>query len=177
MMRNVLGLVCGLALAGAAGAQAPKPADKVEYIDRAQVTQPGLAPGMKVIELSPNSRTFRINFAKGDEIASGLLEFAEKYHLTNSHFTAIGAFDHVTLGWYDPAKRTYRKNQLDEEVEVASFSGNITLDAKGKPVVHAHCVVALSDGRAMAGHFVEGHVSLVMQVYLEDSVPLVPAGK
>lgn len=166
-------MVCGFTLAVAAAAQAPK----VEYVERTEVTPRGLAPGMKVTELKPESRTFQITFAKGDEVASGLLDFAEKNHLTNSHFTALGAFDHAVLGWYDLSKRLHKKIRIDEEMEVGSFVGNITLDGKGKPVVHAHCVVGLSDGRAMAGHFVEGHVSLVMQVYLTDSEPLAPAAK
>jgi len=178
-MRKSLALVCGMALAGAAAAQAPKvegaPAPKVEYVERNEVTPHGLAPGVKVVELKGEPRTFQITFAKGDEVASGLLDFAEKYHLTNSHFTGLGAFDHAVLGWFDPAKRLQKKNRIDEEVEVGSFVGNITLDSKGKPVVHAHCVVGLTDGRAMAGHFVEGHVSLVMQIYLTDSEPLTTA--
>jgi uncharacterized protein len=179
-MWKTLALICGMALAGAAGGQTPKgegaPAPKVEYVERGEVTPHGLAPGMKVTELkSSGSRTFQITMAKGDEVASGLLDFAEKYHVTNSNFTGLGAFDHAVLGWFDPAKRLQKKNRIDEEVEVGSFVGNITLDSKGKPVVHAHCVVALTDGRAMAGHFVEGHVSLVMQIYLTDSEPLTPA--
>ena len=179
-MLKGIAVACGVMLAAGAqeqktSDQAPKSADKIEYVDRAEATPHGLAPGVKVTELSPNSRTFQITFARGDEVASGLLDFAEKNHLTNSHFTALGAFDHAVLGWYDLSKRAHKKIRIDEEMEVASFVGNITLDAKGKPVVHAHCVVGLSDGRAMAGHFVEGHVSLVMQVYLTDSEPIAAA--
>jgi predicted DNA-binding protein with PD1-like motif len=174
MMRRVslLGVMVSLAVV----AQAPDAAKKVEYVDRAEVTPHGLAPGMKVNEIGANTRTFQITFAKGDEVASGLLDFAEKNHLKNSHFTAVGAFDHAVLGWYDLKQRAHKKIPIDEEMEVASFVGNVTLDSKGKPVVHAHCVVGLSDGRAMAGHFVSGHVSLVMQVYLVDSEPIA-AGK
>jgi len=180
-MWRTLALICGMTLAGAAAAQAPKaegaPAPKVEYVERNEVTPHGLAPGMKVTELkSSGGRSFQISFVKGDEVASGLLDFAEKYHVTNSNFTGLGAFDHAVLGWFDLAKRLHKKNRIDEEMEVGSFVGNITLDSKGKPVVHAHCVVGLTDGRAMAGHFVEGHVSLVMQIYLTDSEPLTPPG-
>jgi uncharacterized protein len=146
---------------------------KDEYVTRDEVVKPGLAPGMKATDLGPGSagRTFQILFTKGDEVASGLLEFAEKNHLKNSHFTGIGAFDQAVLGWYDPAKKAQKKNKFNEEMEVAAFTGNVTLNKDGKPVVHAHCVVALSDGSAKAGHFVSGHVSLVMQIYLVDSDP------
>jgi hypothetical protein len=152
-------------MAFAANAQVPQAgqAPKVEYQDRSEVTPHGMAPKMKVTEMHSSGRSFQILFSKGDEVASGLLDFAEKNHVKYAHFTAVGAFDHMVLG--------------DEEVEVSSFVGNITPDAKGNPVVHAHCVVGLSDGRAMAGHFIEGHVSLVMQVYLDEIEPVTSASK
>ena len=38
----------------------------------------------------------------GDEAFSGLLEFADKYHVASAHFTAIGALNRATVGWFDP---------------------------------------------------------------------------
>ena len=32
---------------------------------------------------------------------SGLTEFAEKYHIKNGHFTALGALDKGIFGWTD----------------------------------------------------------------------------
>src|SRR5436190_125787 len=60
--------------------------------------RPGLAPGLKATELSPNVRTFRLVFARGDDVLQGLAEFAEKNHLSSSRFTAIGAFSSATIG-------------------------------------------------------------------------------
>src|SRR5258708_40090131 len=37
----------------------------------------GNAPGLKVTDLGHSPRTYRVNMAKGDEIVSGLTEFAE----------------------------------------------------------------------------------------------------
>jgi predicted DNA-binding protein with PD1-like motif len=173
MIRNVSFAAIGLVMAFAANAQAPQAA---QYQDRSEATPHGMAPKMKVTEMHAG-RSFQVLFSKGDEVASGLLDFAEKNHVKYAHFTAVGAFDHAVLGWFDPVKRAQKRNPLDEEVEVTSFVGNITPDAKGNPVVHAHCVVALSDGRAMAGHFIEGHVSLVMQVYVEELEPVTSASK
>jgi predicted DNA-binding protein with PD1-like motif len=155
-----------LGLGTAALAQEP------EYLTR-MPAQPGMAPGLKAAELSPKIRTFQLVFAKGDEVIAGLTEFAGKEHLANAHFTAIGAFDHAVIGWFDPGKRAYKVTRLDEEMEVTSFTGNITRDRDGKPVVHAHGVVSLlRNGAVQAGHIVEGHVSLTMQLYLEDAEAL-----
>jgi hypothetical protein len=174
MMKSfALASLFAVALAGSAEAQIQAPAPEPEYIPRDANPAKGMAPGLKATELGPKIRTFQLVFAKGDEVQAGLAEFAEKNHLTAAHFTAIGAFDKAILGWSDPDKKAYKVIRLNEEMEVTSFTGNITRDREGKPVVHAHCVVALlRNGAVYSGHFLEGHISLTMQLYMEDSEPL-----
>jgi predicted DNA-binding protein with PD1-like motif len=66
---------------------------------------------MKVELLNPGESTkqYAVIFYQGDEAFSGLLEFAEKYQVTSAHFTAIGAVNGATLGWFDPQPRCTRK--------------------------------------------------------------------
>src|SRR5215203_7351124 len=71
------------------------------YVPRGTRPGKGLAPGMKVTDLGKGGRTFRVNFTKGDEIMSGMTEFAEKYHIRNGHFTGVGAINRATFGWSD----------------------------------------------------------------------------
>jgi len=155
-----------LGLGGLLGAQAPPVEDG--YIRRMPDTARGLAPGMQVKQFANTGRTFEVTMRKGDEVAAGLIEFAEQNHLKAAHFTGVGAFGSAVLGWFDPDKRAYKKIAVDQEAEVVSFAGNITMQ-NGKPSLHAHCVVALSDGSTKGGHFIEGHVSLAMQVFVVDS--------
>jgi predicted DNA-binding protein with PD1-like motif len=162
-------LVGGILLALPAAAQNAEP----EYLTREANPPAGKAPGLKSSELEPRMRHFQLTFARGDEVGAGLAEFAGKNHLTVSRFTAIGAFDHAVIGWFDPEKRAYKVIRLNEEMEVTSFTGNILRGRDGKPVVHAHCTVALlRNGQIYSGHFVEGQISLTMQMALEDSEPL-----
>jgi predicted DNA-binding protein with PD1-like motif len=134
--------------------------------------QPGTAPGMKATELPSHLRMFRITFAKGDDPAAGLADFADKNHITNAQFSAIGAFGSATIGWSDHPKKAFKVVKLNEEMEVASFNGSVTRDKDGKPYVHAHCVVGLlGNGRVYAGHCLEERVSLTMELYLTDAGP------
>lgn len=113
-------------------------------------------------------RTFAIVFATGDEVAGGLLRFAEENHLSASHFTAIGAFERVTLGYFDWQRKDYRRIPVLEQVEVLSLIGDIAL-ADGKPKVHAHVVVGKSDGTAHGGHLLEAYVRPTLEVVLVES--------
>ena len=97
-------------------------------------------------------RTFAVVFDKNDDVRECLLEFANANRFGNAHLTAIGAFSEVTLGFFDPAQKDYRKTPVKEQVEVLSFIGNMVLN-DGKPRLHAHVVVGKSDGSAHGGHF------------------------
>jgi predicted DNA-binding protein with PD1-like motif len=170
MMRStLLAAILAAGLANAAWAQGEPSFD---YMPSSGV-HTGTAPGLKATELSPRTRLFQIVFSKDDDVAAGLADFAEKNHLTNAHFSAIGAFGSAIIGWSDRPKKAFKVVKLNEEMEVAAFNGSITRDKDGKPVVHAHCVVGLlSNGKVYAGHCLEEHVSLTMQMYLTDSEPL-----
>jgi predicted DNA-binding protein with PD1-like motif len=176
MMRSLtlaltLVLALSLTLIFAAGARA------VEYAPQSAIP-PGTAPGLKATELYPRPRSFHLVFARGDDLRAGLVEFADKNHLTNARFTAIGALDSAVIGWSDRPKKAFKIIRLNEEMEVASLSGNIVRDRSGKPVVHVHCVVALlRNGAVYAGHLLQGKVSLTMQMYLDDYKPLLPPSK
>jgi uncharacterized protein len=171
MMRSLIPvLIFAIALVGSACAKDQGPA--LDYATDAS-TQAGAAPGLTATELNPKTRLFHLVFSRGDDVKAGLADFAVKNHLTDAHFTAIGAMDSAVIGWSDRPKKAFKVVRLEEEMEVASFSGSITRDKDGNPVVHVHCVVALlRNGAVYAGHLLHGRVSLTMQLYLTDSEPL-----
>jgi len=113
-------------------------------------------------------KTFAIIFDKGDEAASGLLSFAKENKLSASHFTAIGAFERVTLGFFERERRDYKRIVIEEQVEVLSLVGDIALDGD-EPKVHAHVVVGKADGTAHGGHLLEASVWPTLEVILVES--------
>ena len=154
--------------------RAQSPESHPDALVKKSPAKEGLAPKVKVIEFSRTVRSFQLTFGKGDDVASGLRDFALQHHLTAAHFTAIGAFDHAVLGWSDPNVHAFKTTVLDQEVEVVACSGSITIN-NGQPNVHTHAVVALPDGSTRGGDLIEGRVSLTLQVFLEDAEPLTAA--
>jgi predicted DNA-binding protein with PD1-like motif/type 1 glutamine amidotransferase len=150
-----------------ARAQPPTPEG---YVPRGTRPGKGLAPGMKVTDLGRGARTYRVNMTKGDEIMSGLTEFAEKYHIKNAHFTAVGAIDKGLFGWSDVERGLGQKKiELNQEAEIVSLMGSISVDAQGRSNVHGHGTVALSDGSVRGGHWWEAHVSIIAEIFVTEA--------
>ncbi|MGI8811692.1 MAG: PPC domain-containing DNA-binding protein [Pyrinomonadaceae bacterium] len=116
-----------------------------------------------------NGKTYAIIFDAGDEVKSGLMDFAKKHGLSASSFTAIGAFERATLGYFDIEKQEYEKIPFNEQVEVISLIGDVATGSDGNPKVHAHCVVAKRDGTAHGGHLLEAFVRPTLELILTES--------
>jgi uncharacterized protein len=123
----------------------------------------------KQIESRDGRRTFAIVFRTGDEVASGLFAFAHENGIGGAYFSAIGALQDVTLGFWDGETRDYRRISVREQVEVLTLVGNVAVAPEGGPRVHAHVVVGKADGTAHGGHLLEGHVRPTLEVILVES--------
>ena len=136
-----------------------------EYVSPSQAVARGKAPRMQVQLLSQGeqAKQYAVIFGKGDEAFSGLQEFAEKYHVTSAHFTAIGAVNGATVAWFDPKRKMYKKIPLEGQFEVISMVGDIAL-YQGKPIVHTHMVVGAADGTTRGGHVLDANVAPTLEV-------------
>src|SRR5216683_257049 len=136
-----------------------------DYVAPSEAGPKGKAPRMQVQLLSAGEQTkqYAVIFYTGDEAFSGLQKFAEDYHVTSAHFTAIGAVNGATLGWFDPQRKMYKKIPITGQHEVIGMSGDIAL-YQGKPVVHTHMLVGASDGTPRAGHVLAANVAPTLEV-------------
>lgn len=115
----------------------------------------GKAPGMKVMLLSENgsSKTYVVVFSKGDEIVSGLTDFAKNYDIKSAHYHGIGSAFSLELGWFDFDRLQYMVIPVGV-AEVTSIIGNIT-QYNGEPVTHTHTTAAIADGSVKGGHLLK----------------------
>jgi predicted DNA-binding protein with PD1-like motif len=164
-MMTLKRLSCALLLGGIATATAYSQDTAAEYVAPRDAGPKGKAPRMKVQLLNPgeSTRQYAVILYQGDEAFSGLLEFAQKYQITSAHFTAIGAVNGATLGWFDPQRKMYKKIPINGQHEVIGMSGDIAL-YQGKPVVHTHMLLGAPDGTTSGGHVLAAHVSPTLEV-------------
>jgi len=164
-MSKIEQVSCALLIIGLTTTMGQSQETNSEYVAPPDAGPKGKAPRMQVQLLNPGEKAqqYAVIFYQGDEAFSGLLEFARKYDVTSAHFTAIGAVNGATLGWFDPQRKMYKKIPIDGQHEVIGMSGDIAL-YQGKPVVHTHMLVGASDGTTLGGHVLTAYVSPTLEV-------------
>jgi len=126
-MIKIKRLGCVLVLIGIADLMGYSQEKASEYVSPSEAVPKGKAPKMQVQLLNPGEPTkqYAVIFYQGDEAFSGLLEFAEKYHVMSAHFTDIGALNGARLGWFDPQRKMYKTIPIEGQHEVIGMSGDI----------------------------------------------------
>jgi uncharacterized protein len=104
----------------------------------------------------------------GDEAVEALQWFARSERLEAAQITAIGAFEHATVGWFDRATRQYRRIAIREQCELLSLVGDIAVGEDG-PVLHMHVVLGLSDGTTRGGHLLDAKVYPTLEAVVTEN--------
>ena len=113
-------------------------------------------------------RRFVVVLDTGEEAVESLLSFAREQRVTGAALTGLGAFQDVTLGFFDIDRKDYERIRLDEQVEVLTLVGNFaTKDGEAK--LHPHVVVSKRNGQAFGGHLLEAHVRPTLEVIVTET--------
>lgn len=100
------------------------------------------------------------------ELVSYLTNFAKEKGIKIGAVSAIGALKECALGYYDQQKQKYERIRIEEDVELVSLSGNISMK-EGEPFVHVHAVVSKRDGSTYSGHLFEAKVFIAEVLVME----------
>jgi hypothetical protein len=123
----------------------------------------------KLVAESADERTFVLILDPGEEAFSTITGFAEREAVSAASLTALGAFSKAAVGWFDLGNKTYRRIPVAQQCEVLSGIGDIALGDDGKPTLHMHVVLGLSDGSTRGGHLLEGTVLPTLEVTLVET--------
>lgn len=109
---------------------------------------------------------FLIRFLKGEEVMKSLGEFLTKNNISLASFSGIGAVQKAEIGFYDLKNKKYLWEKIDEEMEVLSLIGNVSL-LDGKPFIHAHITLGDRNCNARGGHLKEATVGATLEIVLK----------
>ena len=116
----------------------------------------------KLLDKGPPA-THAVVLDSGDEAVGVLGKFVRERRIEAASLSAIGAFERAVVGYFDWAKKDYKRIPVEEQVEVLSLLGDVAV-SEGKPTLHIHAVLGRSDGSVVGGHLLEGHVRPTLEV-------------
>ncbi|MBN8944147.1 MAG: DNA-binding protein [Rhizobiales bacterium] len=114
-------------------------------------------------------RTFVVILEPGEEVLTTLAGFAAENAIAGASLTAIGAFQGATIGWFDLPAKSDRKIPVQEQCEALIAIGDGAEGDDGRPSLHVHAVLGLSDGTMRDGHLLEAHVQPTREVILIET--------
>jgi uncharacterized protein len=163
-------LGCGCVIHSPRAARAVS-GSSADYTSPGEPIAKGKAPGMRTRLISGRpggARSDVLIFGKGDEVMSGLTDWAQQERIVAAHLTAIGAFSSALFGWFDQNHRAYRHIPVEQQIECISLVGDVGL-VDGKAAPHVHGSVALRDGTVRGGHLLEATVWPTLEVFVSST--------
>jgi predicted DNA-binding protein with PD1-like motif len=112
--------------------------------------------GLLVKELK-RGRALLVRLDHGADLVDQISELAADEGIHTGAFSVLGALTQAEIAFYDQESHEYSKLLVEENTEIASCTGNISI-RDGMPFVHAHVVIADSDGKTMGGHLIHGKI-------------------
>jgi hypothetical protein len=109
--------------------------------------------------------TYAVALDIGEEVVEKLGDFVREEEIDAGSITGIGGFQRAVVGFFEWETKEYKRIQVDEQVEVLSFLGDVAV-TEGVPTLHVHAVLGRSDGSVIGGHLLEAHVRPTLEVIL-----------
>jgi hypothetical protein len=112
-------------------------------------------------------RIFMGRLPYGKNLLLAIQEFCEHQEIALGILSVIGALKRAELGFYQQEKKEYSKLIYDQELEIVSCTGNISV-RDGKPMVHAHICLADSAGNSFGGHLLQGSIIFAAELVITE---------
>ncbi|MEM1984623.1 MAG: DUF296 domain-containing protein [Candidatus Korarchaeum sp.] len=103
---------------------------------------------------------------QGKEVVGEILRVCEEKGVRGAILLGLGLLSRSKIAFFDPVTQSYRTMEIDEPLELASLTGNISIK-DGRPFAHIHVVIG-DERRTLAGHLLEGYVGGTVEVAIFD---------
>lgn len=108
---------------------------------------------------------YQLRFESGEVIANRLLKWLARNRIGYATMTGLGAVSGATVAYWNAESREYEHHVLNEQLEVVSLIGNVTIK-DGAPFTHIHVTLGASDLSIRGGHFIDATVHPNLEVWL-----------
>lgn len=105
---------------------------------------------MKSVETKPG-RVIMAKAEPGEDLIEEIIQIVKEKEIKGGLIKVIGAFNKVTLGYYDLSSKEYKLTTFEEDFELISGLGNIAFK-DGEPIIHLHVCLGRRDYSTIGGH-------------------------
>jgi predicted DNA-binding protein with PD1-like motif len=106
-----------------------------------------------------------VSLQTGDLINKSLTEISVKENISNAWINGIGAIDSVEVGYMDVVNKKYQKRNFNDNYELISLIGNITMK-DGVPFVHTHITFSDTEYKVFGGHLFDAKITATGEIIL-----------
>ncbi|MBS0014540.1 MAG: DNA-binding protein [Desulfobacterales bacterium] len=122
---------------------------------------------MTIMKTIQPAECFMGRLTHGADLLDEITALCREKNIRLGRLEAIGAVQRARLAYYDQKTREYQFFTLDQPLEIAKLSGNISIK-DGQPMVHAHLTLADGAGNAYGGHLAQGTVIFACELIVES---------
>ena len=107
--------------------------------------------------------SYLVRLEPDQEIVAAITRFADDRRIDSGVVSGLGTVHHAVLGYYDRTANEYLRRTIEEDCEIVSLVGNISVK-EGKPFAHVHATLGTRNFQALAGHLFEGRVAATCEL-------------
>jgi hypothetical protein len=96
-----------------------------------------------------------------------LTEIVRENEIKLATISGLGAVSKIVFGYYDQVDWEYNFIEREGQFEILSLNGNVSLK-DGKPMIHAHIMLADDTGDAFGGHLAEGTKVFASEIEIQE---------
>jgi uncharacterized protein len=108
---------------------------------------------------------YLVRLDRGEEVVAVLTSLAARRKIECGFLQGIGAVEDAEIGYFDLARKRYRRRTITPVAEVVGLSGNISV-LNGQPFIHAHIILAGPDQKVTGGHLFAATVAITLEIYV-----------
>ena len=119
--------------------------------------------GLRIYPSEDGAAAF-VRLERGDDLLATLNAAAAELGFEAATLQIVGAVERLAVAYYRQDTHEYERHEYDAPHEISGGVGNVSLK-DGAPFVHIHVTGSGADGRAVAGHLVDGTRVFLIEAY------------
>lgn len=120
---------------------------------------------MSIVASSNNIKGHVIRLENDKDLLEQIKDVALKLNVKAGFFFGIGSFKELRIAYYNQKKKTYEENTFNEELEMTSLIGNVSVSDND---IFIHCHVTAGDRNSIivGGHVLPGSKIFAGELFL-----------